>query len=61
MLMRRSLKIKVKYQLERKYEEVEEEAKGFQARVMQQAHDHLEAIDPLMLAKEITIMDQQLK
>lgn len=41
LLMPRSLKIKVRYQSERKYEEVEEEAKGFQARVMQQAHDHL--------------------
>lgn len=51
--MTRSEKIKMKYQTEQKFEWKDEEVKGFEAQIMQQAHDHLESIDPLMLAGSI--------
>ena len=61
LLMLRSQKIKVKYQTEKKFEEITTEIQGFEAKVMQQAGDHLQALDPLMLARDIDVVDENLK
>ena len=59
--MVRSEKVKVKYETEKKFEDKEEEIEGFQATIFQQAHNHLEAIDPLMLAEDFEILDESLR
>lgn len=61
MKIRRSVKVKVSYNMEKKFDELSEELSDFQGRLFQHEFDHLEGKDPLKLATQLQIIDPKLQ